>query len=112
VPFIDVEALPVLEPRTGWHGRFFHSDHMTFAYYAIAEEATVHRHEHEAEEVWHVLEGELEFTLGESTRVLRPGQAVVVPSGDRHSVRALTHCRALVVDHPVRASVGGLATGG
>jgi mannose-6-phosphate isomerase-like protein (cupin superfamily) len=62
VPLIDLDALPILVPRPGWRGRFFHSDHMTFADYAIDPNAAVHPHQHEEEEVWHVLEGELEVT--------------------------------------------------
>jgi quercetin dioxygenase-like cupin family protein len=111
VPFVEVDDLPVLEPRPGWRGQFFHSEHMTFAYYAIAPGADVHSHEHDEEEVWHVLDGELEVSLAGSTRVLRAGQALVVPAGETHAIRALGPCRAIVVDHPVRTSVGGLDTG-
>jgi quercetin dioxygenase-like cupin family protein len=109
MPFVEVAGLPVLEPRPGWRGQFFHSEHMTFAYYAIEDGAAVHSHEHEHEEVWHVLDGELELTLADERRVLEPGAAAVVPAGERHSVRALSPCRVIVVDHPVRASVGGVA---
>jgi quercetin dioxygenase-like cupin family protein len=111
MPFVDVDALPIREPRPGWSGRFFHSEHLTFAYYAIEAGAEVHSHEHAQEETWHVLDGELEFTLSEVTRVLGPGQAVVVPAGETHRVRALAPSRAIVVDHPLRASVGDAATG-
>jgi quercetin dioxygenase-like cupin family protein len=84
---------------------------MTFAYYAIADGAAVHSHQHEHEEVWHVLAGELELTLAGDSRVLGAGAAAVIPAGERHSVRALSPCRVIVVDHPVRASVGGVAVG-
>jgi unsaturated pyranuronate lyase len=111
VPFVDVDRLPVLEPRPGWRGQFFHSAHMTFAYYAIAADADVHLHEHEEEEVWHVLDGELEVWLAGRTDVLRAGQAFVVPAGEKHAIRALGPSRVIVVDHPVRTSVGGLDEG-
>jgi mannose-6-phosphate isomerase-like protein (cupin superfamily) len=108
VPFVDVDRLPVLEPRPGWRGQFFHSAHMTFAYYAIAAGADVHLHEHEEEEAWHVLDGELEVWLARRTDVVRAGQAFVVPAGEKHAIRALGPSRVIVVDHPVRTSVGGL----
>ena len=111
MPFVDPETLPVLEPRPGWRGRFFHSEKMTFAYYEIAADAGVHPHHHPEEEVWHVLEGEVEITLDGSPFVVRPGQAVVVPGGERHEVRALSAARVIVADHPVRTTVGGLDTG-
>ena len=42
MPFVDANSLEAHEPRPGWSGRFFHSDHMTFAYYGIAPGADVH----------------------------------------------------------------------
>ena len=83
MPFVDPDGLPTLEPRPGWRDRFFHSAHMTFAYYAIAPSATVQEHAHEEEEVWHVLEGALEVSLAGNARVVQPGQAVVVPTASR-----------------------------
>jgi quercetin dioxygenase-like cupin family protein len=111
VPLVDVPSLPIREPRAGWQGRFFHSAHMTFVYYAIAAGSAVHVHQHDEEEVWHVLEGELEFSLSGSTNRVGPGQAAVIPAGEPHGVRAIVASRVIVVDHPVRASVGGVETG-
>src|SRR6266508_4474488 len=47
--------------RSRGGGGFFHSDHMTFAYYEIEAGSEVHLHHHPQEEVWHVVEGELEL---------------------------------------------------
>jgi quercetin dioxygenase-like cupin family protein len=110
LPFVNPDDLPVLEPRPGWRGRFFHSAHMTFAYYMIEPGADVHAHSHDEEEVWHVLEGTLEVSLPKGIRVVGAGEAVVVPGGEAHSVRALDASRVIVVDHPVRTSVGGVDT--
>ena len=111
MPLVELDDLPILEPRPGWRGRFFHSAHMTFAYYTIDPGASVDEHVHPEEEVWHVLDGRLEISLPEQTAVVCAEQAVVVPAGQRHAVRALEPSRVIVVDHPVRASVGGLDTG-
>jgi hypothetical protein len=35
VGVIHTSRLEVKEPREGWKGRFFHSQKMTFAYYAV-----------------------------------------------------------------------------
>ncbi len=51
------------------------------------------------------------ITLDRSPSVVGPGQAVVVPGGERHEVRALSAARVIVVDHPVTTTVGGLDTG-
>jgi len=106
--FIDANNLPVREPRPGWHGRFFHSRHMTFAYYEIDAGADVQLHRHLQEEVFHVISGELEITVDGTTRVVRAGQAAVVESQVKHAARAITDCRLITVDHPTRDSVGGV----
>ncbi len=106
--FIDTNDLPVREPRPGFQGRFFHSEHMTFSYYSITAGADVARHRHHNDEVWHVLDGELEVTVAGEVRVLRAGEAAVVPPNVEHAARAITDCRAIVADHPVRHTVGGI----
>jgi quercetin dioxygenase-like cupin family protein len=105
--FIDVPGLPEILPKPGWHGRFFHSEHMTFSYYEIDAGSSLHAHAHPHEEVWHVVEGELEITLAGEARTVAAGSAVVVPSNAEHAVRAERRCRVIVVDHPVRHMVGG-----
>jgi quercetin dioxygenase-like cupin family protein len=106
--FIDSNDLPMMEPRPGFHGRFFHSEHMTFSYYEIAPGSRLHLHHHPEEEVWHIVDGELEMVLGDVTRVVRAGQAVVVPPNVEHAATASRACRAIVVDHPCRTHVGSV----
>jgi len=110
MPFIDTATIPVKEPRPGWKGRFFSSANMTFGHYEIEAGAWIHAHDHPNEEVWHVLEGELEVTIAGETRIAGPGSVAVVPPNTVHSVKALTDGRAIVVDHPRRESIGGIRT--
>lgn len=46
------------------------------------------RHAHEEEQLFVMLEGEVEMKLGEETRRLRPGDAVLIPAWVPHSVRS------------------------
>ena len=104
--FVDVAGLPVSERKPGWHGRFFDSANMTFGYWEVAAGSDLHEHSHPQEEVWHVLEGELEMTVAGVREVVRSGMAAVVPANVPHSARALTDCRTIVVDYPTRESIG------
>ncbi|HTO68959.1 MAG TPA: cupin domain-containing protein [Myxococcota bacterium] len=108
--FIDTRALAAKQPLPGWQGRFFSSQHMTFGYYEVAAGAAIHAHSHSNEEVWHVLEGELEVTIAGETRIARQGAVAIVPPDTLHSVRALSNGRAIVVDSPARRSIGGVST--
>ena len=106
MPFINVRDLRVIERLPGWHGRYFHSQNMTFAHYDFIEGSSIHEHSHPQEEVYEVVEGELELTIEGETRRVAAGAAAIVPSNARHSVKALTNGRVIIVDHPVRPEFG------
>ena len=105
--FIDTRELDVLERRPGWLGRYYDSESMSFGWYEFREGSTIHAHHHPQEEVWHVLEGELEITVDGVRQRAGPGCVAIVPAEGTHAVRALTHGRALVVDHPRRVTPQG-----
>lgn len=102
MPFIDTGDLKSIERLPGWHGRYFHSSSMTFAHYDFNRGASIHEHFHPQEEVYEVIEGELEMTIDGETQIVRPGLVAIVPANARHSVKALTDGRAIIVDYPLR----------
>ena len=106
MPFIDTSKLHTVERLPGWHGRFFHSPNMTFANYTFTKGSSIHEHSHEQEEVWQIVEGELEITIDGVAQIAGPGIVGVVLPNARHSVRALTDGRAFVVDYPLRETPG------
>jgi ethanolamine utilization protein EutQ (cupin superfamily) len=54
------------------------------------------------EEVYEVIEGELEVTIDGVAQIARSGVVVaIVPGNVRHSVKALTDGRAIIVDYPL-----------
>ena len=79
---------------------------MTFAHYDFVRGASIHEHLHPQEEVYEIIEGELEVTIEGMAQIVRPGWVAIVPSGVRHSVKALTDGRAIIVDHPLRPEFG------
>jgi quercetin dioxygenase-like cupin family protein len=102
MPFVDTSNLRVIESLPGWHGRYFHSPSMTFAHYDFARGSSIHEHFHPQEEVYEVIEGELEVTIDGVTQIARAGMVAIVPSNVPHSVKALTDSRAIIVDYPLR----------
>ena len=102
MPFIDTDGLRVIERLPGWHGRYFHSANMTFAHYDFMHGSSIDEHFHPEEEVYEVIEGELELTIDGVTQVVRPGVVGIVPGNIRHSVKALSSGRAIIIDHPRR----------
>lgn len=111
MPFVDTAKLDAAPVLPGWTGRFVHSHHMTLAYFTAEEGGDpVPEHQHPHEEVWNLIEGELEITIDGVRRTVGPGSVAVVPSGTRHAVRVLRSSRAIVVDYPNRDEFGGAST--
>jgi len=104
--FVNTNGLRIIERLPGWKERYFHSASMTFAQYDFVAGCSIHEHFHPEEEVYAVVEGELEITIDGESRVAKPGIVAIVPSNSRHSVKALTHGRLIVLDHPVRPEFG------
>ena len=102
MPFVDTRTLKVTERLPGWHGRYFHSSNMTFAHYDFKGGSSIHEHFHPQEEVYEVIEGELELTIEGVAQIAKPGLVGIVPANARHSVKALTDGRAIIVDYPAR----------
>jgi quercetin dioxygenase-like cupin family protein len=99
---VDTGNLRVVERLPGWRGRYFHSANMTFAHYEFLGGSSIHEHSHPQEEVWEVIEGELEVTVDGVAQIIKPGLVAIVPAGARHSVKALTDGKAIIVDYPLR----------
>ena len=102
MPFIDTHKMPARERLPGWSGRIFESATMTFAHWDFTAGATIHEHFHEQEEVWHVIDGELEVTIDGASEVAGPGVVAIVPPNTPHSVKALSDGKAIVADYPLR----------
>ena len=65
--------------------------------------SVVERHSHPHEQMGYLISGRLEFTVGEVTKVLGPGEIWRIPSGVSHRVVALDGpAVALDVFHPIR----------
>jgi quercetin dioxygenase-like cupin family protein len=106
MPIVDTDTLKVIERLPGWRGRYVHSATMTFAHYEFDRGATIHEHHHPEEEVYEVLEGELEIVIDGLSHTARTGLVAIVPAGVRHFVRALSDGRVIVIDHPARPDLG------
>jgi|SRR6516164_1042258 quercetin dioxygenase-like cupin family protein len=102
MPILDTRQMPVIEKLPGWRGRLFHSSSSTFGHWDFSAGSSIHPHSHPQEEVWEILDGELEVTIDGAVHVAGPGMVAIVPANATHAVRALSNGKAIVVDHPLR----------
>ena len=102
MPFIDTNQLKTIERLPGWKGKYFDSESMTFGHYVFEAGSSIHEHSHANEEVWNVIEGQLEVRIDGRTQIAGPGCVAIVPPNTLHFVKAITNGRAIVVDYPLR----------
>ena len=76
--------------------------HLDGQAYGLWSGASIHEHFHPEEEVYEVIEGKLELTIDGEAQIASPGVVAIVPANARHSVKALTDGRAIIVDSPRR----------
>ena len=105
MPFIDPSKMKTAEPLPGWKGRFWRSDSMSFSHYDVAAGSSIHEHHHPNEEVWVIIDGRFEVTIGSETQIAGPGAVAVVPADVPHSVRVLEGGRAVIANNPVRTGL-------
>ena len=75
------ELVPGIMARTFW------GEQMLMALVEIAPDAVLPRHSHPHEQAGIVLDGELEFTIGDETKVLRAGDVYLIPGNVEHSAK-------------------------
>ncbi len=91
------ELFPGALSRTFW------GDKMLFSLLDLAAGSVVPRHSHPHEQAGIVLEGELEFTIGDETHLVKAGEIFFIPGGVEHSVKVGAQpAKALDVFSPVR----------
>ena len=100
--FLKVSDLKSKEIVPGFNGRFIHGDQISVAYWQIKQGAEIPFHHHVHEMMVNVMEGKLELTISDETRVLEAGMAAVIPSNVPHRAKGITDCFVIDVFSPVR----------
>ncbi len=95
----DIEEKEVVK---GYHAKFIHSDNMTVAFWHIEADHDMPEHAHPNEQIFSVIEGKFELTVGREKCIAEPGSVVVIPSNVRHAGTALTDCKVIDIFYPAR----------
>ncbi|MBI1988081.1 MAG: cupin domain-containing protein [Nitrospinae bacterium] len=101
--FVDPEALGAKELAPGVKARVAWQDKMMLSFVDLEPHSIVPEHSHPHEQAGVVLWGELEFTIGSEVRVIKAGDAYLIPGGVLHKVKTLGEAtRALDIFSPPR----------
>jgi quercetin dioxygenase-like cupin family protein len=105
---IDFKNMPKVKIWEGITGSVYHSDSITVGHLDLVEGIHLPTHHHVHEQWSNVIEGTLEFTIGDQTHILTAGMSVHIPSNVPHSGKAHTACKVIDIFCPVREDWKGL----
>jgi quercetin dioxygenase-like cupin family protein len=77
-------------------------ERMMLLEFRVPKGTGIPRHDHPHEQLGYVVSGRMEFTIGDQTRVLGPGDTYLMPSNVPHHTRALEDSVVVDVFAPVR----------
>ena len=92
--FIDLRDVPPISPVPGCHMRTPYGEHLMLSFLEMDAGAEVPLHSHPHEQGGILLEGRLQLTIGEETRVVEPGAMFIIPPHVLH--------RAVAIDGPAK----------
>lgn len=91
------ELVPGIDARTYW------GEKMLVAMVDLEANAHLPRHSHPHEQVGTILEGKMEMTIADETKILQPGDVYIIPGGVEHEARTFdAPVRVMDVFSPVR----------
>ena len=109
--FVHVSDLDPLTVIPGLEFRPVTTDTVMTNFVSFGPGAPAPAHHHVEQQIAIILSGELTFTVGDETRVMRTGDCVVIPPNVRHGGAAGPEgCQALDVFTPPRAAIVSLMT--
>jgi len=102
MPFFQTAELPAVQAAPGVTRRAVWLNHVMLTFFEFEAGAVVPEHTHPHEQITYVIQGALEFTLDNETRVLRAGDGAAIPSNVRHRAVALEPSLVLDGWSPIR----------
>ncbi|UCG27345.1 MAG: cupin domain-containing protein [Bacteroidales bacterium] len=100
--FINFNTRKSVQIWEGISGPVFHSEQATFGHFILEAGCDLPPHNHPHEQWTNLIEGEMEFTIGEEKQVMKAGMTAYVPSDTVHSGKAITRCKVIDCFIPVR----------
>jgi quercetin dioxygenase-like cupin family protein len=85
--FFGLDELKEKEIAPNVKIRTLSGEKMMISYVTLAPYSEVPLHHHPHEQVGIILEGELEFTIGNETRICKKGDTYIIPGGVMHGVK-------------------------
>ena len=103
MPFFVIDEQPEKQVFEGASLRTLHGEKLMMSFVNLEPHSVVAEHSHPHEQMGMVLEGTFELSIDGESRVLKKGDAYLIPSHVKHSARAFeTPALALDIFSPPR----------
>lgn len=89
MPFIDIESIPSNEVVSGCRLRSPYGENLMLSYLEMDEGSVIPLHNHPHEQGGMLLEGKLELTIGDETRIVQQGAMYIIPPDVPHKAVAI-----------------------
>ena len=89
MPFIDIQSIQSNEVAPGCRLRTPYGENLMLSYLEMDAGAEIPLHHHPHEQGGMLLQGKLELTIGEESRVVEPGSMFLIPPNVPHRAVAL-----------------------
>jgi quercetin dioxygenase-like cupin family protein len=110
VSFIDWDQIPTNEVAPGVRIRAPYGENLMLSLLEMDEGAVVNRHHHPHEQGGILLEGRMELSIGDDTRMVEPGEAYLIPPNLPHRAVAIGGpAKVLDIFSPIREDYVDLA---
>ncbi|MBC8506469.1 MAG: cupin domain-containing protein [Anaerolineales bacterium] len=91
------ELVPGINARTFW------GENMLIAVVDLDPDTHMPRHSHHHEQLGNVIQGQMELTIGDEKRLVKPGDVYIIPSGVEHEAQTFDESvKVIDVFSPVR----------
>jgi quercetin dioxygenase-like cupin family protein len=101
--FYDPTQRQPKEPVPGIKARTFWGEEMLLAVVDLDAHAHLQRHSHPHEQSGTVISGQMEMTIEDETRMLKPGDVYIIPGGVEHEARTFGEpVKVIDIFSPVR----------
>ena len=89
MPFIDLNQQPVIIPVPGCRLRTPFGEHLMLSYLEMEEGAEVPWHQHPHEQGGMLLQGRMQLSIGDETRICEAGSMFLIPPNVMHRAVAI-----------------------
>ena len=100
--FTSIDRIAVRPIFTGIRGRYAHGERCTVGDVQLDADTIIPIHDHPHEQITYLLEGSMDFVVGDETQTMKPGDIAVIPGGVPHGGRTISACRVIDVFAPAR----------